>query len=171
MPVNISPHTVLFIIAYSFDLNWNYLEKEIEEEDISDLSFFELLTFVFTKWTERLIKEGLYKSFIDKTEQIKKVRGKILFQDYIKQCAVSSGQLMCQFDDLSYDTLENQIILSTLQFCRQELNRIRVWFSSKHLEERERLNLSVFKLIRILSPYVTQSRSRPDFLISFSSTE
>ncbi|NQT80768.1 MAG: hypothetical protein HQ555_10320 [Candidatus Aminicenantes bacterium] len=154
MSVNISPHTIIFIIAYSFDLNRNYLEKEIEREDISDLSFFELLTFVFTKWTEKLIKEGLYKSFIDKTEQIKKVRGKILFQDYIKQGGVAASQLTCQFDDLSYNTLENQIILSTLLFCRQELNRIKVWFTSKRLEERERLNLSVFKLIRLLSPYI-----------------
>lgn len=155
MSVNISPHTIIFIIAYSFDLNWNYLEKEIEREDISDLSFFELLTFVFTKWTEKLIKKGLYKSFIDKTEQIKKVRGKILFQDYIKKGEITSGQLTCQFDDLSYDTLENQMILSTSLFCRQELNRIRVGFTTKRLEEREQLNLSIFKLIRLLSPYVS----------------
>lgn len=156
MPINISPTTILFIIAYSFDLNWNYLEKDIEREDISDFSFFELLTFVLIRWTEKLVKEVLYKSFIDNTEQIKKVRGKILFNDLVKSGWIKPNQLYCQFDDLSFDTLENRIILSTFQYCRQELNKKREGLTAKRKETREQLNLSIFKLIRLLSSYVSE---------------
>jgi len=155
MPVKISPQTILFIIAYSFDLDWNYLEKNVERENISDFSFFELLTFVLTRWTERLIKRVLYKSFIDKTEQIKKVQGRILFHNYIKSGGVPSDKLSCKFDDLSYDILENQIIFSTLQFCRLELNKELDGLTKQRKENRESLGLSVFKLIRLLFPYVS----------------
>lgn len=155
MQASISSPNFLFLLAYAFDLRWDYLEKDVQEEKTSDLSYFELLTFVLAKWTEGLIKEGLYRTFINKVEQTRRVRGRILFEPNVKSGGLFSDRLWCQFDDLSFDTLENQILLSTLQFCSQELGRKKRGLTSGRKKTREDLDLSLWKLIRLLSSQVS----------------
>jgi len=113
----ISPEVILFLIAYAFKLDWKTLQREAARSDLSDSSLLELLSFVLVKWTEKIIREGLYKSFIDEIAPLKKIKGKVLFQEMLKQAGRRREEVVCQFDDLSYDTLENQIILATWKKC------------------------------------------------------
>ncbi len=110
MYLNISPSNIIFILAYAFDLKWEYLEKEISEIDLQESSFFELLVFVLTMWTNKLRRQGLYRSFLEVEDEIKRIRGKILFMPSMKSNGLSSNTLCCQFDELSFDILENQIL-------------------------------------------------------------
>jgi len=65
MHLNISPSNIIFILAYAFDLKWEYLEKEISEIDLRESSFFELLVFVLVMWTNKLRRQGLFRSFLE----------------------------------------------------------------------------------------------------------
>ncbi|MDO9555676.1 MAG: hypothetical protein Q7J40_03740, partial [Atribacterota bacterium] len=65
MYLKISPSNIIFILAYAFDLKWDYLEKEINETDFQESSFFELLVFVLTMWTNKLRRQGLFRSFLE----------------------------------------------------------------------------------------------------------
>ena len=151
----ISPEVILFLIAYAFKLDWKTLQREAARSDLSDSSLLELLSFVLVKWTEKIIREGLYKSFIDEIAPLKKIKGKVLFQEMLKQAGRRREEVVCQFDDLSYDTLENQIILATLQFSRQKLWPIEPWLSTRRKEQREQLNRELFRLEKMLSMYVS----------------
>lgn len=156
MYLNISPSNIIFILAYAFDLKWDYLEKDICETDLQESSFFELLVFVLVKWTNKLRRQGLFRSFLEIEDEIKRIRGKILFKPSIKSNGLSGNTLCCQFDELSFDILENQILLSTLEFCEKELLRrkknVKGDKSKKSISD---LVLSTYNLVRLLSSQVS----------------
>ncbi len=156
MHLNISPSNIIFILAYAFDLKWEYLEKEISEIDLRESSFFELLVFVLVMWTNKLRRQGLFRSFLELEDEIKRIRGKILFKPSIKSNGLSSNTLCCQFDELSFDILENQILLSTLEFCEKELvKRKRNVKGKKKKDDLSDLALSAYNLVRLLSSQVS----------------
>jgi len=156
MYLNISPSNIIFILAYAFDLKWEYLEKEISEIDLQESSFFELLVFVLVKWTNKLRRQGLFRSFLELDDEIKRIRGKILFIPSMKSNGLSGNTLCCQFDELSFDILENQILLSTLEFCEKELvKRRRNVKGKKRQDDLDDLALSAYNLVRLLSSQVS----------------
>lgn len=155
MKDKIPPANLLFLLAYAFDLKWEYLERDVGQQDIKDLSFFELLVFVLSRWTEELVRRGLYKTFIDREEETKRLRGRILFQPNLKSGKTHGGSLFCQFDDLSFDTLENQILLSTLQFCDRNLSRTRPGSTRESNNSRRNLLIRTSKLARLLSSEIS----------------
>jgi 5-methylcytosine-specific restriction endonuclease McrBC regulatory subunit McrC len=156
MYLNISPSNIIFILAYAFDLKWEYLEKEISETDFQESSFFELLVFVLVMWTNKLRRQGLFRSFLGVEDEIKRIRGKILFIPSMKSNGLSGNTLCCQFDELSFDILENQILLSTLEFCEKELvKRRRNVKGKKRQDDISNLALSAYNLVRLLSSQVS----------------
>ena len=154
---NISPTNIIYILAYAFDLKWEYLEDEVKNADLSDSSLFELLVFVLTRWTSELLKYGLYRKFLDITEDTKRLKGKICFKPLIKTQCLRHGRIFCQYDDLSFDILENQILLSTLRYCNYELySRVNNSFpyEEKKKKNLEILNLEVTNQARLISSQV-----------------
>jgi 5-methylcytosine-specific restriction endonuclease McrBC regulatory subunit McrC len=153
---NISPSNIIFILAYAFDLKWEYLEKEISEVDLKESSFFELLVFVLVMWTNKLRRQGLFRSFLGMEDEIQRIRGKILFLPSMKSNRLCSNTLCCQFDELSFDILENQILLSTLEFCEKELVKKRGNAKGKKRQDDiSNLALSTYNLVRLLSSQVS----------------
>lgn len=146
---------ILFLLAYAFDLKWDYPKKEADSLEIEDLSFFELLVFVLLRWTEKLVKRGLYKTFIVKEEETKRLRGRVLFEPGLRTGKIYSDRLVCRFDDLSFDILENQILLSTLQFSFGELNKNQQGLTRERKKVRKEMILSTWNLIRLLSSQIS----------------
>lgn len=156
MYLNISPSNILFILAYAFDLKWDYFEKEISGADLQESSFFELLVQVLVMWTNKLRRQGLFRSFLEVDNEIKRIRGKILFMPSIKSNGLSGNTLCCQFDELSFDILENQILLSTLEFCEKELIKRKINVKGKKRQQDiNNLALSTYNLVRLLSSQVS----------------
>jgi len=156
MPLNISPSNIIFILAYAFDLKWKYFEKEISGVDLQDSTFFELLVQVLVMWTNKLRRQGLFRSFLEVENEIKRIRGKIQFQSSMRKNGFNGNTLCCQYEELSFDILENQILLSTLQFCESELvRRKKNLKNKKRKEDIDKLALSTFQLVRLLSSQVS----------------
>jgi len=155
MPNNISPFNLLFMLAYAFDLNWNYLDKRAKRVDKTDCSFFDLLSFVLTKWVEMLIKEGLYKGFLDIEDVSNKLRGRILFNEYIQRYLEHTNKLCCRFDDLSFDTLENRIMLATLQHCKTVLNNNQSSGTVEARKKRQEIVSSINRIEKLLFPHIS----------------
>jgi len=156
---NISNENFLFMLAYAFDLNWDYLKEGAGKSKKEDLSYYELLVFVLVKWTEELLRHGLYKNYLEKQEETKRLRGRLLFEPMIKNGRIGSDSLFCKYDDLSYDIIENKIILSTLEYCLSTLNNGQESYASDRKSNIEDLKLQVWELIRILSSEVTNCQN------------
>lgn len=97
---------------------WNLAEFKdrhndvIKEEAPDDLHA--LLTLILTEITNKQIRRGLRGEYVDRSELLKTVRGRIDFTGTLRELALYRGQLRCEYDEYSLNVPRNQIIISTL---------------------------------------------------------
>ena len=67
-----------------------------------------------------LIRRGLDRGYREFTEETRSPRGRLLMSRIIKEQTLRRGAVVCQFDDLSYNVLHNQIIKATARSLARE---------------------------------------------------
>ena len=121
-------------------------------------SLWDIFANIFIKNTMYLIHTGLYRTYISKTEEITAIRGRLLVTQNIRSPQKFRTKHWCEFDELSYDVLENQLVL----FCtsllvkkvknnkiKQELIRIKNIVQSQDVTLKTKFSLSDANLIVI----------------------
>lgn len=101
-----------YLLSYA----WNLLtEKDSLRVGIEDCdSLDDLFGRIICRGTELLIKKGIKKNYVESQEHTGNLRGKIIFKESLNDIFRSNNMLCCEFDDLTFDVLDNQIIFSTL---------------------------------------------------------
>ena len=104
--------------AKFLDDNINFLESK------NQTLYFHIE--LLTHYAETILKQGLYKNYITIQEDSPYLKGKLLFLP----TETTSGQILndsrfnlqfsCEHDEFSANTLENQILLYTLDYCQRE---------------------------------------------------
>ena len=96
---------------------WDLVELEglfdPDWEDAPDLG--ELLTLILVGLVNRQVRRGLRGDYVDKSEDLKTVRGRIDFERTLSDLLVYKGQLHCEYQEYSINVPRNQIIATTLQ--------------------------------------------------------
>jgi len=103
---------IYYLLCYS----WNKLD-EAEQVNVHAKDFTELIDLfavVLKNGINQLIKRGFDRSYIEYSEDTKRLRGKIDFGISLKKNLLKKAQLHCHFDDLNHNILHNQIIKSTV---------------------------------------------------------
>jgi 5-methylcytosine-specific restriction enzyme subunit McrC len=90
-------------------MEWTTLDAESSEDALN------LLAKILTVATDRLIKRGLDRGYLAKTEKMFGVRGRIDIATTIKTNGLSNLSLTCNFEELDYSIIHNQIIKSILE--------------------------------------------------------
>lgn len=133
----------------------NFFKILAYSENISDVKFFEelgtaqpgndlleLIAKLFIKFVTEIIQEGIYKSYVSYIEEIPTIKGRLLIVNNIRSPRISQEKFWCEFDELSTDTLENQILLycSKLLFelvqdkkLKDELHHIQTAFEQENV--------------------------------------
>lgn len=88
--------------------------KEVESEDFEEI--YDLFADILSKGISKLLKQGLYRSYINVNEDLNCLRGKINMSFTIKNEIQSKKKLNCNYDELSEDNYLNQILKSTIIF-------------------------------------------------------
>lgn len=103
---------IYYMLCYSWDrleyLDRNYV-GQLEEKNILDL-----LTLVFQKEVNFIIKKGLYREYVVEKEESSVIKGKLGFNESLPLIGKRSGKLVCEYDDMSYNVELNRIIKSTI---------------------------------------------------------
>lgn len=73
-----------------------------------------LLALVLIRLIQQRLRIGLGHEYIEETNSLRGIRGRINFAETINQHALERGQLICQFQGYHLNSLKNQIIRSTL---------------------------------------------------------
>lgn len=114
---------IYYLLCYA----WNKLdEKEIVEINADNYnSLIDLLTKVLTNGTSYLLKRGLDRDYIEVSEKVNGVKGKMDISSTIKHNLLVQKKTICEYDEFDYDILHNQIVKSTLENVLRisELNR------------------------------------------------
>ncbi|MGA2298730.1 MAG: hypothetical protein ABSG15_14380, partial [FCB group bacterium] len=97
--------------------SWNKLE-EAEQVDLESKDFTELIdlfALVLKNGINHLLKKGFDRNYILYSEDTKRLKGKIDFGVTIKRNLLKKARLQCNFDEISFNVLHNQIIKSTVR--------------------------------------------------------
>lgn len=98
----------LFMYSYIWDKVDNKDYIELSSDD--DFESSNIYTELFLINIKRILKRGLYKEYIDQTEELNVVRGKIDFISTTNYQSLKNGKIFCSYDELVENNLFNQII-------------------------------------------------------------
>lgn len=122
-----------------------------DDERIIDMErggcFFDVIGRLFLNELGKILTKGFCKRYVRKEEREAFIRGRLLIDEQIKQGARKEIKSHCRFDDLTYDNLENQLILRAtsllipmIRFC-DPIRRDLVRYSNLLREEVSLLTL------------------------------
>lgn len=104
---------IYHMLAYAFQIlrEQGYASCGMEEfENTADL-----LSAILAKGVSVQIKRGLGRIYIEQTEPLSCLRGKIDVTESIKQQTIIKQQLICTYDEFSVDSYMNRILKTTME--------------------------------------------------------
>lgn len=97
------------MLAYSEDLDVIDLFDIVYTSKGEDLVDF--MAKYFLDITNEIVQQGIYKSYLSIVDEIPTVKGRLLISQNIRRARPTQEKFWCQYDELSTDVLENQILL------------------------------------------------------------
>lgn len=111
--MDIPIQNIYYLLCYAWD---KLAEREVVNVEAIDMtSLTDLFSRVLINGTNHLLKRGFDRGYVSQHEWASRLRGRICFQDAIRRNATMTGRLPCDFDELSYNVLHNQILKATMR--------------------------------------------------------
>lgn len=134
---NIFIKNIYYMLSYAFTtLNQNGYEN-ITTEKFDNIH--NLFASILSKGIGRQLKQGLYREYLYRTEDLSIVRGRIDMEGTIRNKSTKKKALSCEYDELSENNLLNRILKTTSlllikcldvsQEYRSELKKEMLFFS------------------------------------------
>lgn len=98
-------------VAYNLK-SFKFLEGSIETLSLEDL--FERIVSVLARRVLDRVRKGLYRAYVTETDELGFVRGRIDLRDAIRRGLRGDAKLLCEFQDLTTDLEDNQILFWAL---------------------------------------------------------
>lgn len=115
---------VYYMLSYAFQILTEQGYKNIATEKFENTA--ELMAVILAKGISLQIKRGLGKEYIQKTESLSSLRGRIDIAGSLKTHTMLRKQLICEYDDFSVNTTMNRIIRSTVDLLlRSDISKER----------------------------------------------
>jgi 5-methylcytosine-specific restriction enzyme subunit McrC len=145
---------IYYLLCYA----WNKLEEKervnVSVDDKTEL--LDLFAKILINGTKILLKRGIDKSYIDFTDEIAGVKGKIQISQTLKSNLLFKQRTICTFDTFSSNILTNRILVSTIyslsrtkaldKDLKKELITLQRMFSEVDLIQ---INNSLFSQIKL----------------------
>jgi 5-methylcytosine-specific restriction enzyme subunit McrC len=104
---------IFYLLVYAWD--------KLSEGEVTDVSkldsneLVDLFAHVLNSGIKHLLRRGLHQDYILHEEEIPGVRGRVNVGISARRMLLPHGRAFCEFDELSVDTLPNQILLSAVR--------------------------------------------------------
>ena len=112
MPINIPVKNIYIMFLYAWRKHLEGTIVNIDAEEHTDLQ--NLSAKILNNGLNHLFKRGLTRDYRSKSDEIKSVKGKIIFNTTIKKNLLMNGKVSCEFDEFDEDNIQNQIIKATI---------------------------------------------------------
>ncbi len=110
-------HNIYYMLSYVFKVLNGQGYRHMAMESFHNVA--DLCAAILCKGVSLQIKRGLGRSYIEKTEPLSALRGRIDITESMKTQSLLRQQLVCSYDDFSVNTHMNHIIKSTLSLLLQ----------------------------------------------------
>ena len=138
-----------YMLAYAFQVLRQQGYRDIATEEFASTA--ELLAEILIRGVRSQLKRGLGRSYVDVTEPLSSLRGKIEVTESLKTRSILRRQLVCSYDEFSLDTQMNQIIKATCTGFSPSSQRLQISNSERPT--------GVCVLIAIIRPIACSSTS------------
>jgi len=129
---------VYYMLAYAFRALSADEYDDLAGEDFEHMH--DLFAAILAKGITRQVKQGLYREYLERTEDLTTVRGKVELQGTLRNRIAKSQRISCEYDELSENNLHNQVIKTTSMVLlrhgevsenhRADLRKVMLYFSS-----------------------------------------
>lgn len=111
------------LINYALDIDVDLIpESEVKFRNENNM-LTEIIISSFLTHCHNLIMQGLYKSYVvHQDNSMPCLRGKLLLVQQLQNDSRLNAKFACEYDELEYNNLENQILLYCLYQCRDLTN-------------------------------------------------
>ena len=100
------------MLAYAFSVLNKSEYRALAAEDFDNAA--ELCAAILERGVSLQLKRGLGQEYVNRTEALSSLRGKIEVTDSVKSQAIWRRQLVCSYDEFSVDTTMNRVIKATV---------------------------------------------------------
>lgn len=108
---------IYYMLSYAFTtLNQGGYE-DVATEEFENMH--NLFAAILAKGISRQLKQGLYREYLNRKEDVAVVRGKIDMPGTLQNRLAKKRILTCEYDELSEDNLLNQILKTTVMLLLQ----------------------------------------------------
>ena len=111
---NIPVRNWFYMLLYAWDLGELTRDKELRAKAEHAPDLRALLTSLLAYYTRRQIRRGLRGDYVDLSEPLRTVRGRINLTRTVGDLQLYKGQIHCDYQEYSLNIPRNQIIASTL---------------------------------------------------------
>lgn len=127
---------IYYMLAYAFQVLNEQGYKKIATEEFENTA--DLFAAILSRGISMQIKRGLGKAYIEQSESLSSLRGKINISESIKTLTFLKKQMVCEYDDFSVNSYLNRIIKSTVELLlradisksrKKELKNLMLYFS------------------------------------------
>ena len=141
---------IYYMLSYAFQVLSEQGYKNIETEQFDNVA--ELCAAILSKGVSLQLKRGLGREYIEDTESLSAVRGRIEISESIKTRSLLKRQLICSYDDFSENSYMNRIIKTTMELLlradiaktrKKELRKLLVYFGNVGLLDVHTINWKI----------------------------
>jgi len=105
---------LFYMLSFLRNEKFFHYDPEMIIDVREGLNFFDILGRLFLNELEEIVKKGFYKKYVRKEEDISFLKGKLLLKKQLKNDLNKKSKFHCCYENLTYDNLENQIILRAI---------------------------------------------------------
>ena len=141
---------IYYMLSYAFQVLNEQGYKNIETEQFDNVA--ELCAAILSKGVSLQLKRGLGREYIENTESLSSLRGRIEISESIKTRSMLKRQLVCSYDDFSENSYMNRIIKTTMELLlhadiakarKKELRKLLVFFGNVDLLDIHAINWKI----------------------------
>ena len=126
---------IYYMLSYAFRVLNEQGYKSVETEQFDNVA--ELCAAILAKGVSSQLKRGLGRDYIEKTESLSALRGRVEISESIKTRSILRRQLICSYDEFSENSYMNRIIKTTMELLlhsaisktrKKELRKLLMYF-------------------------------------------
>ena len=109
---NIVIKNIYYMLSYAF-LNIRLDEKnKINSEDFDNI--YNLFAEIISQGVAKQLKQGLYREYINKNENLNTIRGSVNIEATMKNIISNRKKINCDYDEISENNIFNKILKATM---------------------------------------------------------
>lgn len=141
---------IYYMLSYAFQVLNEQGYKNIETEQFDNVA--ELCAAILSKGVSLQLKRGLGREYIENTESLSSLRGRIEISESIKTRSMLKRQIVCSYDNFSENSYMNRIIKTTMELLlhadiaktrKKELRKLLVFFANVDLLDVHTINWKI----------------------------